>query len=326
MKTCILFRFPFSAPMLLACAVVALTGASSEARNVSSQSSNGIPEITCPPDVMVNAPPGATSTIVDFPAATVCEDCGEITIWYSPESGSVFNIGTTTVIATASDTEGNTNTCSFTVTVNAASGEAFVAEFVTAPMVLNRQTSLFEQWIRLRNDGETAVEAARVYVMGLPATNSLYNAQGWATPADETNAAPFVVHNEPLPPGSNVLFLLEFHLPNRIAVTNHTLLVEEVSAALPPFLPAGAQPVPLQPGREPLQVASGRFLVEWSSIPGRTYAVQYSSDLETWRTVSPFILAPNTRVQWLDDGPPKTESKPAGAGSRFYRVFLLPAD
>jgi hypothetical protein len=314
MKTCILFRFPFSAPMLLACAVVALTGL-----HAFSQS----PEITCPPDVIVDAPPGETSMIVDFPPATVCEDCGEITIWYSPEPGSVFGIGTTTVVSTASDTEGNTNTCSFTVTVNATSGETFVAEFVTAPMVLNRQTSLFEQWIRLRNDGETTVEAARVYVMGLPATNSLYNAHGWGTPADETNATPFVVHNESLPPGSNVLFLLEFYLPDRVAVTNHTLLAEEDPAPLPPFLPTGAQPVPLQPGREPL-LASGRFLVEWASIPGRIYAVQYSSDLEIWRTVSPFILAPNTSVQWLDDGPPKTESKPAAAGSRFYRVFLLP--
>ena len=31
-------------------------------------------------------------------------------------------------------------------------------------------------------------------------------------------------------------------------------------------------------------------------------------------------------VQWLDDGPPKTETKPSQAGSRFYRVFLLPAN
>ena len=35
----------------------------------------------------------------------------------------------------------------------------------------------------------------------------------------------------------------------------------------------------------------------------------------------PAITATGNRIQWLDDGPPKTESKPGLIGQRFYRLF-----
>jgi hypothetical protein len=73
-----------------------------------------------------------------------------------------------------------------------------------------------------------------------------------------------------------------------------------------------------------VQLLSGRFLIEFSAIPGARYAVQYSSDMQTWKTANPIITAPANRVQWYDDGPPKTESKPSDIGSRFYRVMALP--
>jgi hypothetical protein len=72
-------------------------------------------------------------------------------------------------------------------------------------------------------------------------------------------------------------------------------------------------------------LAGGRFLIEFSATPGRRYAVQYSSDnMVTWKTANPIITAPANRVQWYDDGPPKTESKPTSTGSRLYRVMELP--
>jgi hypothetical protein len=38
-------------------------------------------------------------------------------------------------------------------------------------------------------------------------------------------------------------------------------------------------------------------------------------------TANPFIIAPANYVQWVDTGPPKTQSFPA---SRYYRAFELP--
>ena len=41
-------------------------------------------------------------------------------------------------------------------------------------------------------------------------------------------------------------------------------------------------------------------------------------------SMPPPITAAANRVQWLDDGPPKTESKPIGPASGFYRIIQLP--
>ena len=66
-------------------------------------------------------------------------------------------------------------------------------------------------------------------------------------------------------------------------------------------------------------------MIEFASLAGQTYAVQYSADLVVWKTAVPFLVATATRQQWLDDGAPKTESKPTETSKRFYRVVLLPA-
>ena len=75
------------------------------------------PAITCPANITVNTPVGSCTAVVNF-AATATDNCPGTTIAYSPASGSVFALGTTTVTATATDAAGNTSTCSFTVTVN----------------------------------------------------------------------------------------------------------------------------------------------------------------------------------------------------------------
>jgi hypothetical protein len=75
-----------------------------------------------------------------------------------------------------------------------------------------------------------------------------------------------------------------------------------------------------------VQLGTNRFLIEFTATPGRSYAVQYIGDLTStnWKTADPIIIAPANRVQWYDDGPPKTESKPTTTTNRFYRVIELP--
>jgi hypothetical protein len=70
--------------------------------------------ITCPADVELAAPPGQTSTVVDYPPPTASTGA---TVECSPPSGSVFPAGETAVTCTARDPSGATASCGFTVTV-----------------------------------------------------------------------------------------------------------------------------------------------------------------------------------------------------------------
>jgi hypothetical protein len=65
-------------------------------------------------------------------------------------------------------------------------------------------------------------------------------------------------------------------------------------------------------------------LIEFSSISNRFYNIQYSSNLSNWETAFPSIKGNDTRIQWIDNGEPKTESIPASQPRRFYRLLLLP--
>jgi hypothetical protein len=66
---------------------------------------------------------------------------------------------------------------------------------------------------------------------------------------------------------------------------------------------------------------NGDVLIEFAAEMGALYTVQYSEDGEAWINVVPDVLAGGTRVQWIDNGPPKTASHPAGEKRRFYRLF-----
>ncbi len=80
---------------------------------------NTLPVITPPANVVVNLPLNspATSMVVNYNPATATDNCGGVNLGYSPVSGSVFPVGTTTVTVTGTDTNGNINTATFTVTV-----------------------------------------------------------------------------------------------------------------------------------------------------------------------------------------------------------------
>jgi hypothetical protein len=69
--------------------------------------------INCPADITVNNDPGKCGAIVNYPEATTTGDCGSA-ITYSKASGTLFDIGTTVVTVTSTETGA---TCSFNVTV-----------------------------------------------------------------------------------------------------------------------------------------------------------------------------------------------------------------
>jgi hypothetical protein len=75
------------------------------------------PEITCPNDVFVDAAVGEGSAVVQFDAPAATDNCATPAVLCAPASGSVFPVGTTAVICTATDGAGNTTNCTFAVTV-----------------------------------------------------------------------------------------------------------------------------------------------------------------------------------------------------------------
>ena len=185
---------------------------------------------------------------------------------------------------------------------------------VLSPITLNPLTGLYEQRIQVSNGGPATPASVRVLISGLAANATLYNASG------TTNGVPYVQSSSPLGVGSNIIFLLEYYVPTRVAPSGLTLTVQAGPVVIPPVVTGTI----LNIDRTIVQ-GDGSVAVEFSAVPGQIYAVQYSADMMTWRTAVPAITAPTSRVQWIDAGPPKTDSNPAGQPARYYRVILLPA-
>ncbi len=68
--------------------------------------------------------------------------------------------------------------------------------------------------------------------------------------------------------------------------------------------------------------AQNTFSLAWAAQPGRTYQVEYSTDLNTW-FASPTgeVAATGSGASWTDSGPPNTAATPFTVPQRFYRVF-----
>jgi hypothetical protein len=77
------------------------------------------PQIRCPQNITQNSDANSCGARVIY-SAGVTDNCDGTTdqVTFSPPSGTMFPVGTTTVTATANDKAGNTASCSFTVTVN----------------------------------------------------------------------------------------------------------------------------------------------------------------------------------------------------------------
>ncbi|MCB0457769.1 MAG: HYR domain-containing protein, partial [Flavobacteriaceae bacterium] len=77
------------------------------------------PVISCPANITADNAVGQCGAVVNFAAVAVDTEDGNISgsIVYTPDTGSFFPVGTTTVTASVTDSDGNTSTCTFDVTV-----------------------------------------------------------------------------------------------------------------------------------------------------------------------------------------------------------------
>jgi subtilisin-like proprotein convertase family protein len=90
------------------------------------------PTIACPADITVNNDAGMCGAIVNFPVAAGFDNCS-VTVSQTGglASGSAFPVGVSTVEFTATDGSGNTEVCSFTVTVVDNEAPTMVCQNIT---------------------------------------------------------------------------------------------------------------------------------------------------------------------------------------------------
>ncbi len=75
------------------------------------------PVITCPADMTVSNDTDSCNAVVTWADPVVTDNCPNPAVTCSPSSGSIFDVGTTTVTCTVEDASGNTADCTFSVTV-----------------------------------------------------------------------------------------------------------------------------------------------------------------------------------------------------------------
>jgi VCBS repeat-containing protein len=76
------------------------------------------PAIQCPSNITLPVDAGQSTAVVNYTVVALDNAGGVVTVSSNPASGTAFPVGTTTVLATATDTANNASTCWFTVTVD----------------------------------------------------------------------------------------------------------------------------------------------------------------------------------------------------------------
>lgn len=179
---------------------------------------------------------------------------------------------------------------------------------------LDFQTGLFKQVVTITNNNLGALPAFRVLVGGLPIGVTVANSQG-----DELGNS-FLLFNQALESGESIELTVEYFQADASGGFEPTFEIELLDQ------------VENQSAGEGVEVdrcevlENGDVLIEFPSQIGATYTIQYSQNGEAWNNVVPDITAGGTRLQWIDNGPPKTISHPSGEKLRLYRVIKRDAD
>ena len=190
-----------------------------------------------------------------------------------------------------------------------------------SPAALDPQTGLFEQVVELANPGPDLFGDVFLVVGPLGTdsrTNAIrhQNAHGYLTTGET------YVNSGAIAPGETRPLTLEYFVPDYVTRPSPTLTPR--GSALVTFTPPTGTTLSVTTNRF---IAAG-FLVEFPTRTGYRYYVQYAADAEGFsgtgssvvRTALPAVAGTGSNVQWLDNGAPKTTSRPTDGG-RFYRVL-----
>jgi uncharacterized repeat protein (TIGR01451 family) len=179
----------------------------------------------------------------------------------------------------------------------------------TGAIELDFQTGLFKQVVTVTNTNPIGIPAFRILVSGLPEGVTVHNAQGVA------GGNSYLLYNRELGIGESVELVVEYFQADASGGFEPTFELELLDAIDDSEVGEGVAVDRCE------VLPNGDVLVEFAAEIGGIYTVQYSEDGESWLNVIPDVVSGGTKFQWVDNGPPKTASHPAGAKRRFYRLF-----
>ncbi len=222
-------------------------------------------------------------------------------------------------------------------------GAALLVNAVVSPQVealtlapaLNRQSGLFEHVLRVAFPGAGTLDNVDLLISGLgddSRTNRIrvYNAVGLKTVGPDAEGfyenVPFFSAGM-LSAGETRDVTAEYFVSDHFTVPSPTYQLL-VGARTGFVVPASATPLNITTNR----FVNGTYIIQWPSRTKYNYYIQYAPTLNDLvnsstnaRIVDPPVPGTGYAVQWIDNGPPKTESPPT-SGSRFYRVLEFPID
>lgn len=174
----------------------------------------------------------------------------------------------------------------------------------------DRQSGLFVQTVRLTNILTRTPAGIRIWIDNLPQHVAVVNAYGYI------DGRPYIDFLRALLPGQSVDVLIQFFPRDHKTIPAPIYSIEEINPpVIPPLNYASGQ---IQPH---IKLRNGYSFLEFSTKRGVTYHIQYSADLQIWKTAQPVVTGTGAKAQWIDEGPPRTESKPSQGTIRYYRVI-----
>jgi uncharacterized repeat protein (TIGR01451 family) len=182
-------------------------------------------------------------------------------------------------------------------------------------ITFNPQDGLFHLTNVVVNPTYSIFNAVRVRVEGITNPIIVMNASGY------TNGIPYVQSSTPILPGTSWTNVIKFYVPIGALIPNPKLVPELITPA--PNIVALTNGTAQKITRG-LFLRDRTFMLEFVTTANRTYYIQYSSDMQRWTTVQPPITGNGTSIQWIDAGPPETETLPQLSNKRFYKIISIP--
>jgi hypothetical protein len=75
---------------------------------------------------------------------------------------------------------------------------------------------------------------------------------------------------------------------------------------------------------ETSRLPDGAFRLRFNTDLNRAYVIQYADDTKAWKNANGSVVGTGAVMEWIDDGPPKTDNHPSAVSSRMYRVIYAP--